>query len=131
MAPLWRRIVPDRPVLERDLAGLIDWCIDSYLPILIEFMAAWVRIEADKAQPIRVLFRSFELFLKEPDSYLDSVLEFYGIDKARFASEAEAEVVHLRKGESEEWRGVFSKAQQRRAWENIPRDLAERFGWTA
>ncbi len=57
------------------------------------------------------------------------MLEFYGLDAAGFAAGAEAETVHLRKGMVEEWREVFTPAQQRRAWKRIPRELAETFGW--
>ncbi len=38
-------------------------------------------------------------------------------------------MVHLRKGQTEEWRGVFTEAQRARAWELIPDDMAKAFGW--
>ncbi len=129
MAPLWRKIVPPGEVLDGDLATQIDWCIERYLPYLIRFLADWIE-QADRGESTpRVQFMTFESFLRDPKDYFARVLAFCEIDPARFESEAEAEVVHLRKGRIDEWREVFSPAQQRRAWELIPKDMAGRFGW--
>ena len=129
MAPIWRKIVPPLAVPKDDLAKQIDWSIDHYLPHLIAFIRGWVEADEDPGQSIKVLFLSFEEFRAEPAAYFEQVLAFYDIDRRRFAAETEAEVVHLRKGLLDEWRQVFSAAQQKRAWDLIPPDLAERFGW--
>ncbi len=129
MAPLWRKIVPPAQVLGGDLGGQIDWCIENFLPLLIRFLEDWRAADADPERPISALFMSFEGFRTEPAGYFERVLEFYGVARERFAAEAQAEVVHLRKGEIDEWRGVFTEAQRRRAWDSIPGDLAEAFGW--
>ena len=129
MAPLWRKIVPPAGVLSRDLGAQIDWCIENYLPLLIRFLADWRAVDADPERPISALFMSFEMFRVEPARYFDRVLEFYDVPRERFAADADAEVVHLRKGEIDEWRGVFTEAQRERAWELIPDDMAEAFGW--
>jgi hypothetical protein len=131
MAPLWRKIVPPLAVLRGDMPGLIDWCIETYLPLLMDFIRGWEAVSADPAQPIQVMFQSFELFRAEPRRYFDEVLAFCAVDPALFAIEAEAEIVHLRKGLVDEWRTVFSKDQAARAWRLIPDDLADGFGWTA
>jgi tetratricopeptide (TPR) repeat protein len=129
MAPLWRKIVPPAGVLSRDLGAQIDWCIENYLPLLIGFLADWRAVDADPDRPVSVLFLSFELFRAEPARYFERALEFYRVPPERFAAEAEAEVVHLRKGQTDEWRGVFTEAQRERAWELVPDDMAEAFGW--
>ena len=129
MAPLWRKIVPPAGVLSRDLGAQIDWCIANYLPLLIRFLADWRAVDADPERPISALFMSFEMFRVEPARYFDRVLEFYDVPRERFAADADAEVVHLRKGEIDEWRGVFTAAQRERARELIPDDMAEAFGW--
>lgn len=129
MAPLWRKIVPPADILARDLSAILDWCLEYYLPLLIQFLRAWRAVEADPKQPISVLFSSFEQFRTDPDGYFDRVLSFYDIEKKNYADAAEAEVVHLRKGRVDEWRSVFTAAQQRRAWERIPADMAADFGW--
>ncbi len=129
LGPLWRKIVPPAHVVCGDMSEVIDWCLDSYLPLLIDFLARWREVQADPGQPLSVQFMSFETFRIDPDHYFDEVLDFYGIARDDFAAEAEAEVVHLRKGQLDEWRGVFTEAQRHRAWELIPQDIAEAFGW--
>lgn len=129
MAPLWRQIVPPADILAGDLGAILDWCIDDYLPLLIQFLHGWRRVDADAKQPISVHFSSFEQFRADPDAYFDRVLAFYGIAKENYAAAAEAEVVHLRQGRVDEWRSVFTPAQQRRAWDQIPADMAADFNW--
>ena len=130
MAPIWRKIVPPAGVLRSPLPELIDWCIDHYLPVAIQFMRGWTELRQNREQPIDVLFLTFEQFRTDPEGYFTSVLDFYGIAPERFAAEAEAEVVHLRRGLIDEWREVFTHEQQERAWRQIPADMAETFGWT-
>ncbi len=129
MASLWRKIVPPVEVLSHDLGAQIDWCIENYLPLLIGFLADWRAVDADPDRPVAVIFLSFELFRTEPARYFEQALEFYRVPAERFAADAEAEVVHLRKGQTDEWRSVFTEAQRERAWELIPDDMAEAFGW--
>lgn len=131
MAPIWRKIVPPKEVLDAGLEPVIDWSIEHYLPLLVEFMAQWLAVRDDPSQNIAVLFRSFETFRVDPDSYFQPLLEFYGLDPAIFVADAEAEVVHLRKGLLEEWREVFSEGQKRRAWRKLPASLIELCDWTA
>ncbi|MHA1600979.1 MAG: hypothetical protein ACTSW2_09140, partial [Alphaproteobacteria bacterium] len=129
MAPLWRKIVPPPDILARDLEATLDWCVAHYLPLLIQFLRAWRAVDTDPKQPISILFSSFEQFRTNPDAYFDRVLSFYDIGKENYAEATEAGVVHLRKGHVDEWRNVFTAAQQQRAWEQIPADMAADFGW--
>lgn len=129
MAPIWRKVVPPAQILAQDLPGVLDWCVDIFLPQLIGFIEGWRKVTKDPGSPIDVKFLSFESFLERPDNYFDHALEFLGIDRSHFDSAAEAETVHLRKGESEEWRQVFSGSQKERAWKAIPADMASEFGW--
>ncbi|MDJ0943401.1 MAG: sulfotransferase domain-containing protein [Kiloniellales bacterium] len=131
LAPLWRKIVPQAEVLSLSLEAQLDWGIAHYLPYLIDFVKDWTAVDDDPESGLRVCFASFERFRQDPDGYVDSVLDFYDIDKAAFRRDSEAEVVHLRKGLIDEWRGVFTPAQKERAWALIPDDMAERHGWTA
>ena len=129
MAPLWRKIVPPAGVLKSDFAVLLDWCIDHFMADLMGFISGWLEVDRDPNQQIKLKFLSFEQFLAEPQAYFNEVLDFVGVERALFAADAEAEVVHLRKGESDEWRAVFTKPQRERAWSLIPREMAEAFGW--
>jgi hypothetical protein len=131
MAPIWRRIVPPAGTLRADLPDLIDGSIAHFLPQVMDFVSGWAAVAADEDNPMEILFLDFETFVQNPQGYFDPLLSFYGINGESFRHDSGAEVVHLRKGESEEWRQVFSPAQQARAFALIPEDLAERFGWTA
>ncbi len=129
MGPLWRKIVPPAAILDAGLEPTIDWCIEHYLPIQIRFLAGWQDIAARTQPPLSVLFMSFETFRTEPDSYFAQALDFYDIPRASFAADAEAETVHLRQGETQEWRHVFTEARRKRAWEAIPPEMAREFAW--
>jgi hypothetical protein len=129
MGPLWRKIVPPADVLRQDLEKVIDWSIDNYLPLLVEFIQGWQRVGKDPDRALEVKFMSFETFLGAPEAYFDQVIEFTGIDPTQFAADAEAEIVHLRKGEREEWRGAFTEAQTERAWALMAPEPAEALGW--
>ncbi|HMB76361.1 MAG TPA: sulfotransferase domain-containing protein, partial [Kiloniellaceae bacterium] len=131
MAPIWRRIVPPAATLRAELPELLDWSIEHFLPQIMAFISGWTAVAADEASPMEILFLDFETFLQEPQSYFERLLTFYGLDPEGFRQDAEAETVHLRKGETEEWRRVFTPAQQARAFELIPKVLADRFGWEA
>lgn len=130
MGPIWRKIVPPNSVPKDDLSRQIDWCIENYLPLLIDFTRRWLEVRDDPARQVDVLFLSFEEFRTEPDRYFARVLDFYEIEDKLYEAKAKAEVVHLRKGMLGEWREVLSAAQQKRAWQLIPNDLAEIFGWS-
>ncbi len=131
MGPLWRKIVPPATVLRQDLDAAIDWSIDNYLPLLIEFIRGWQRVAADPGSSVQVKFMNFEQFLAKPKGYFEQLVGFAGVDPSAFAAEAEAEVVHMRKGLTDEWREAFSKRQQARAWALMSPDPAAEFGWAA
>lgn len=130
MGPIWRKIVPPASVLRQDLNAAIDWSIDVYLPQLIDFLEAWWDIGESRDHGIEVRFLSFEYFRRDPDAYIRQVLETFGVPADSFDWQASAEDVHYRKGELDEWRGVFTRQQARRAWDAIPRRLADCFSWT-
>jgi hypothetical protein len=129
LAPIWRRIVPPPGVLRRGLEATIDWCLEHYLPLLIGFIEGWLAVARDPAAGLVVRCLTFEQFRLAPERYLSEILAFYGIERGWVALDAKAEVVHLRKGALDEWRGVFNRAQRRRAGAAIPGSLAEAFGW--
>ena len=131
MAPIWRRIVPHAEVLKRDLAAAIDWSIERYLPLLLEVIEGWMAVEAAGSHGIEVLFMDFEAFRRDEAAYLDRFLAFYGIarDKWQAGRSDDAEIVHLRRGEVDEWRRVFTPAQAAAAADRLPEAMVARFGW--
>ncbi len=129
LAPIWRKTTPRAGFFRQPLATQIDWHIDNYLPIVIRFMEDWVAVRNDESSGVSVCFMTFEEFRTDPSGYFDSILDFYAIDRRLFAEDAEAEVIHLRKGALDEWREFFTADQTDRAWSLIPDALADEFGW--
>ena len=129
MGPIWRKTVPPAGVLGADLTTQIDWCIDNYLPIAVDFIQGWMEVAASSRRDIAVRFLTFELFRTDAERYLSEILAFYDIDPGLFEDPPAADTIHLRKGLVDEWRQVLSPEQQARAWRLIPSDMAETFGW--
>jgi hypothetical protein len=130
MGPIWRRTVPPADVVRGPLEGTIDWCIDNYLPVLVEFIEGWRRVAAHAESPFQVGFLTFEEFRTDPDSYFAKALDCLGAPHAAFAANAEAETVHLRKGALDEWREALDKRQREAAWAQLPAEMAADFGWS-
>lgn len=127
LAPIWRKIVPPAGVLETGLGATLDWCLEHYLPRLVEFMTSWLGLATDPRAPVRVRCLTFEQFRTAPEHYFEQALALYAVDHDRFNTDAKAEVVHLRRGALDEWREVLTRRQQRRARQAIPDSLAAMF----
>jgi len=80
LAPIWRKILPPARILERDFAYVIDWCIECYLPLLIDFAQGWHKIEQSHHSACQVRCLSFEMFVADRHQYLAAALGFYGVD---------------------------------------------------
>lgn len=129
LAPIWRKVVPPAEVLEESLEATLDWAIEEYLPYLITFLRTW-RDVAERGGPApRIAFLDFESFQRDDSDYLAKLLDHVAIAREDFDVLARPGDGHYRKGEAEEWRGVFTPEQARAAWSRIPDDLAEAFGW--
>ena len=131
LAPIWRKIVPPRPVLDSDFPFLLDWVIERYLPLSLTWIAGWTEeMKRGDAATVRVHAARFETFREDPATYFSELLDFLEIERAAFSLTATAETVHLRRGATDEWRSVFSPEQAERAWAKIPAELAAAWGWT-
>ncbi len=133
LAPIWRRIVPPASVLSQDLEAVIDWSVEHYLKLQVDWIRTWLAAADDPDNGLEILFLDFEGFKRDSDDYLGRVLAFFRVAPEAFDRErgASAEDVHLRLGETEEWRKVLSPAQQARALEILTPELCQRLGWTA
>ena len=129
LAPLWRKTSPAAAFFREPFETQLDWHIDHYLPIAARFIDEWIDASDAPDCGVAVKFLTFEAFKDDSDAYMDALLAFYGVAAEGFRRDAGAEVVHLRKGTVDEWRGVFSEAQAARAWRHIPPRMAERFAW--
>ncbi|MBX3454267.1 glycosyltransferase [Ferrovibrio sp.] len=112
----------------------LDWGIDHWLPLLIEWVDGWLRAEAEamaNGGTLRIGFTRFEDMAADQEAFIGHALEFFGIPAERFIKpplKAE-DVKHFRRGEVDEWRRVFSSEQAARATRLIPPAMAERFSW--
>ena len=132
LAPIWRKIVPPRQVLDSDFPVLLDWVIERYLPLSLTWIAGWTEeMTRGDAATVRVHAARFETFREDPATYFSELLDFLEIERTAFTLTAAAETVHLRRGATDEWRSVFSPAQAERAWAKIPAALAAFWGWQA
>jgi hypothetical protein len=115
---------------EQPLERRLDWAIERWLPLLIEWTRSWV--DAAAQGPLKVKITRFEDMIVDENAFFDEMLEFYGVPQGRFVRPAIARdsATHFRKGETDEWRTVFNRAQAEAARRHIPSDLAERFGWS-
>lgn len=129
LAPIWRKIVPPAALLDRDLHQVIDWCLDHYLPLLVGFIEGWHLLERDGHAGLCVRCLTFETFVADRDDYLAKVLDFYGLAPNDMALVQQAATIHWRRGETDEWRSVFTAAQRRRAGDALPACLSEHYGW--
>lgn len=109
----------------------VDWQIDHHLPLLIDWTRKWVEAESNWPE-IKLLFTRYEEFVADRGAFMDRILNFFEIPADRFDSQFTPELSmanHYRKGQTDEWRSVYSQAQIERANQFIPKDLAEKFGW--
>jgi len=131
LAPIWRKIVPPARILERDLAHVVDWCIERYLPLLVDFADGWYRVQQDRHSVCQVCCLSFETFVTDRERYLADALSLYGLDIDAMQEFDEAETLHWRQGRTDEWQHVLDREQRRKATTALPSELAAHFRWEA
>ncbi len=133
LAPIWRKIVPPAAILAEDLNAVIGWCVENYLRLQVEWVQGWLRAAESDAGALEILFLDFEGFVRDGDGYLAQTLSFFKVAPEAFDKErgGAAEDVHLRRGETDEWRQVLSREQQATALEIMTPELCQRFGWSA
>lgn len=115
---------------ELDFEAKLDWAIENWLPLLVEWAREWV--EAAKAlEWPRIKFTRYEDLVADQDAFVRDLLAFFDIPYERFVwPQIETdEEVHFRRGEIDEWKRVFTAQQIAAANSKIPPELAERFSW--
>ena len=118
----------------RSFAEKLDWHIARHLRLLSLWAQAWVKLAEARAGELAIRFTSYEEFRRDEPGFYASLLEFYGIESADFdanPADLAKQEFHFRKGQTEEWREVFTDAQKQAAWCLMPDDLCARFGWRA
>lgn len=119
---------PDWP-LEKQ----IDFAIENYLPLFVQWLQGWVEADQDADFRTRILFTRHDDLRDDPDAFFDRILRFYGLDPSNHPIDTTAPKkgqFHFRQGTNTEWREVFSPAQITRCEEVVPSRLLNRFEWS-
>lgn len=115
----------------RTLSEKIDHLLAIHFPQLIAWTEGWIAADHNKTGP-KIRITTFEDFAEDPIAFLRSQLDYFGIADEYFDESKlprrEAQT-HFRKGQTDEWKSIFSSAQQGIAREMIPENLSEKFGW--
>jgi hypothetical protein len=114
-----------------DLEARIDWAIENWLPLLVEWTEEWVAAAETLYRP-RIKFTRYEDLVADRDRFVQDVLEFFRIPVERYfpPSIEPDEDIHFRKGEVAEWMTAFTPKQAAAASAKIPLGLATQFGWS-
>jgi hypothetical protein len=114
-----------------ELEARIDWAIDNWLPLLVEWTEEWVAA-ADVPDGPRIKFTRYEDLVADRDRFVRDVLEFFRIPVERYVPPCiePDEEIHFRKGEVAEWMITLTAKQAAAASARIPPALASQFGWS-
>ncbi len=115
----------------RDLEARIDWAIENWLPLLVEWTGEWVAAAEALHRPL-IKFTRYEDLVADPEQFVRDLLLFFGIPIERYVPSRieHDEDIHFRKGELAEWRTTFTPKQALSATAKIPPALAKRFEWS-
>jgi hypothetical protein len=113
-----------------DLEARIDWAIEHWLPLLVEWTQQWVTAADTVDRPL-IKFTRYEDLLRDRDRFVAELLEFFRIPAARYFPPRidPGEDIHFRRGEAAEWLTTFTPKQAAAATAQLPPGLAQRFGW--
>ena len=120
---------------ERSFSEQLDHLIEHKLAEFITWTEEWISADEDSTFLPKILFTTYEDFVRDKLEFVHRILDFYGIERDRFQYDIEAEpepgqFLYRRQEVADEWRRVFTAAQQSNAASLIPDALCERFNWT-
>jgi len=112
-----------------DFTTKIDWQIDHYLPLVIDWLVRWLAVH-DRGE-IPILLTDYRELSGDVGRLCRRICRFYGIavDGLRFVDVPKTVDNHFRLADDEEWRRVLDPAQIERVAALLPAELAYRFGW--
>lgn len=124
------------PLYER-----LDELIDKEFKGWVNFIDSW--IQASHTSTLQILFTQHRELKEEPRRLFKKVLDFYHLSIKDFhlpETTTEGSImtqspalnsphIHFRRGETNEWQGVFSSAQKQKMRNMMPDHFFERFGW--
>lgn len=117
---------------EWPLAEQIGWMIANYLPSCVTWVRDWLAVyDAPGGPPFPILLTTFEEMIRDEAAVIRRILDFFGIPAERFTRPPVAKTMdsHFRQGTPDEWRSVYTPAQQDEATRQLPAEWVARFGW--
>lgn len=98
---------------ERSVGQKIDWQIEHYLKQSVAWISGWNGYYA--AHPESMLVTSHNELSADSGQVIARILAFYGMDNGPVKLAEKSMYNHYRKGETDEWKSVYTDAQQARA----------------
>lgn len=129
---MWFRSYPTEPDDYSSMNELekLDWQIDNYLPVLVNWIVEWCAAVDSGAHEDRLILTTQEQLTGRDVDFVKDLFERIGISVPQnIELPPKDQSSHFRKGLKNEWRNAFSLAQIDRATNQIPRELMARFGW--
>ena len=115
-----------------DLSHRLDWQLEHSLPMMVDWITDWLKIIDTPNSGFHILLTTYRELKENPEAFFARILDFYDITgKQVTLPQLEKGQLHFRKGETDEWRQVFTPAQIECAGKSIPEYLRERFLWPA
>jgi glycosyltransferase involved in cell wall biosynthesis len=107
----------------------LDWGIENWLPLLVDWVESWVK--AEEISTLNIKFTTFEFMVADENTFFDDIITFFSIPKGRFIRPKllKDDAVHFRAGKTDEWQEVFTPDQIARANKLLPETLCHRFSW--
>jgi hypothetical protein len=112
-----------------DFMQKLDWQIDHYLPLTIDWLVRWLAVYDDSR--LAILLTTYDELSRDIVGLCRRVCDFYKIpaDRFRFREIPKTMDNHFRLADDGEWLRVLSAAQIERADAMMPPGLALRFAW--
>jgi hypothetical protein len=112
-----------------DFTKKIDWQIDHYLPLAIDWLVRWLAVHDDGEIPI--LLTDYGELSGDADRLCRRICRFYGIavEGRHFVDIPKTIANHFRLADDEEWLRVLNPAQLERVNALLPSELTSRFDW--
>lgn len=114
------------------LSEQVSYHMKEYLPKAISFINNWVEAKDNPLYSSKILLTQHEILKEDNNAFLESILNFYSIDKSMFCfpnKKPEKGELHFREGRTDEWREVLTPTQAKKATDMIPEKLFKRFNW--
>lgn len=97
---------------ERPIGEIIDWHIQNYLPVQMEWLSEWNKMLDPSMNSI--MASHYLDFSENIEIYFDRIAKFIGLPRIRSLVLPKKENgVHFRRGISDEWQTAFSETQKR------------------